>query len=139
VPVDPGAYLDGGRWDYGVSGAASDEAATIQLLVDGGLADERLASVATAHLVAEAQIGGFPGFRLGASQPIEIAGATDAERTDFTYDGGLGDPIRGVWLVAAHRDLRRSVAVQITSLRPDEDLIRQVQESVRLSTDDGAG
>jgi hypothetical protein len=119
-----------GRWEYGVVDDASDP--RIHLVATGALGDDRYADSASGRLVAGAQLY-YPAFRIRDVEEIEIDGASSAERTRFRYEDEDGREVHGVWLVAADREAGRSVAVQVTAHRLDDELVHDLQRELRLT------
>jgi hypothetical protein len=123
--------VDAAGWPWGRQDAAGAEA-TIQVLAAPALSHDRYADMALARLLAPAQVGGLPGFRLSDQTEIDVPGATSALRARFVYEPAPGSTAEGVWFVAADRDAARSVAVQASGTVLDDDLLVQLQQSLRV-------
>jgi hypothetical protein len=123
--------VDAAGWPWGRQDSEGT-AATMQVLAAPGLGHDRYADMALARLLAPAQVGGLPGFRLRDQTEIEVRGATSALRARFVYEPAPGRTAEGAWFVAADRDAARSVAVQVSGTKLDDELLVQLQQSLRV-------
>lgn len=118
------------RWVWGVQDAPGD-AAALQLLATGRLGTDRYADMATAGIVANAQLS-LPGFRIEDVSDVDVTGASSAQQTSFSYDSDDGMRYEGVWVVAADRSAGHSAAVQFSGSGLDPDFVRDVVAGLKL-------
>ncbi|WP_258726156.1 hypothetical protein [Cellulomonas sp. NS3] len=126
--VETGGLSD--RWTASWQDAEGADA-TVQLAASPALGYYRAAE-ARGIILANAQVGGLPGFAVTSqSDPVDTD-ALEVTRTDFTYEPDDGGTSEGVLWVAADRETKKSVALQLTAAELDEDVVEQLEASIRV-------
>ncbi|MBE7699042.1 hypothetical protein H9623_01800 [Oerskovia sp. Sa1BUA8] len=130
----PEGWVEGGqvtdRWTESYQDAEGD-AATVQLLLapEWGETD---ALVATSSVIASAQVGGFPGFRIvDGPETDEEQNHLLRDRVDFTYEGEDGTYEGVLWGLADDED--HVVMAQLTGKDLDPDLVAAIDESLEVT------
>lgn len=125
-------------WEHGVVDAAPLEDATLHLRATGFLGDDEFAHVGASRLLANYRHA-LPGFEVVSEDEVEIDGASSATRLRYRYEADDGRQIDGVWLVAADLAERRSAAVDLAGRNLNDEMVRQLEATMRLEPREGAG
>lgn len=119
------------RWTESHQDAAGNDA-TVQLLLapEWGETD---ALIATSSVIATAQVGGFPGFRVVDSPEPAEGGQNHIlrDRVDFTYDGEDGIYEGVLWGLSD--DDKHVVLAQLTGKDLDPDLVATIDASLKVT------
>ncbi|PZR51868.1 hypothetical protein DNL40_14755 [Xylanimonas oleitrophica] len=126
--TDTGALND--RWSRSWQDAEGEQGAVQLAAVPAwGTAGSDAAS---GQLVAEAQVGGYPGFQVENQDWPDLEADTQRWRIDFTYESEDGEPLQGVWWVASDKETSKTVAVQLTGEHLDEEVVTAIGESIAV-------
>jgi hypothetical protein len=118
------------RWTESYQDAEGDEA-TVQLLLAPEWG-ETFARDATTSVVATAQIGGLPGFKVVDSpETDEEPDYLRRDRIDFTYEGEDGTYEGVLWGLAD--DDKHVVLAQLTGKDLDPELVATIDESLEVT------
>lgn len=122
-------------WEYGVADSAELADAAMVVRGTGRLGDDEFAHVGVSRLLANYRHA-LPGFEVVSEDEIELEGASSAARVRYRYEDDDGREVQGVWFVAADLAERRSAAVNLVGRDLDDDLVGELQATIRVEPRD---
>jgi hypothetical protein len=117
-------------WPVGWADAAL-ESATVVLIVSPDLGTDG-AEAGRSTFMAGAQIGGVTGYASQESTDPEPTDTLEIARNNYTYSGPDGAKYEGVFWAAANPETGFTVALQITGKTLSDDLLDDIQGSIRV-------
>lgn len=137
--VVPDDWSEGGdtsdMWPTSWQDGETEEESDYKLVLNGDYGD-RKPDTANGVFMAEAQIGGIPGFKHEESIEEERDNLS-IYRMEYTY-GEEDDRYNGVVWTVQNTDTDQTVAMQITGEVLDEELIDDLESSIAISSGDTA-
>lgn len=118
------------RWTSSWQDAEGDDA-TVQLAASPVLGYYRAAE-GRGMILANAQVGGLPGFAVTSQTDPVDTDALEVTRTDFTYEPEDGETFGGVLWVASDRETKKAVALQLTAPELDPQVVENLEASIRV-------
>ena len=102
-----------------------------QIQFSGDFGEYATAGEAVGTLIGQAQIR-LAEFTVVETRDVEVRGATTAQVVRYTILHNANSQLSGTWIVAAHWPYPQSVAISILTPQHDQDLERQVLDSMRM-------
>ena len=102
-----------------------------QIQFSGDFGEYATAGEAVGTLIGQAQIK-LAEFTVVETRDVEVRGATTAQVVRYTILDNANSQLSGTWIVAAHWPYPQSVAISILTPQHDQDLERQVLDSMRM-------
>lgn len=125
-------------WEYGVADRDDLLDATMVLRATGNLGDDEFSHVGVSRLLVSYRHA-LPGFGVVEEAEIEVEGASSASRVRYRYEADDGREVEGVWLVASDLAQRRSAAVNLVARNLDDEVVRELEQSLRMRPREGDG
>lgn len=102
-----------------------------QVQLSGEFGEYATAGEAVGTLIGQAQLK-LAEFTVVETRDIEVKGATTAQVVRYTFLDNQNSQLNGEWIVAAHWPYPQSVAVSVLAPQHNEDLEREIVDSMRM-------